>query len=120
MKLLAPQQPTPQYNPAAPDFTPAIPTSEASPAITSTAASSVITSPAVTDISSASPVTHPASKTVAHRPPTLRADDTFQTFRQWRRSWDDYATMVDLQKLAREKQLIQLRMSVSLDVQRTL
>jgi len=28
--------------------------------------------------------------------------------------------MVDLQKLAREKQLIQLRMSVSLDVQRTL
>ncbi|XP_069985567.1 uncharacterized protein [Penaeus vannamei] len=120
MKLLAPQQPTPQHNPAAPDFTPAIPTSEASPAITSTAASSVITSPAVTDISSASPVMHPASKTVAHRPPTLRADDTFQTFRQWRRSWDDYATMVDLQKLAREKQLIQLRMSVSLDVQRTL
>ncbi|ROT77061.1 hypothetical protein C7M84_004316 [Penaeus vannamei] len=96
MKLLASQQTTPQHNPAAPDFTPATPTSEASPAITSTAASSGITTPAVMDISSASPVTQDRHPLTAHFP------------------WDDYATMVDLQ-LAREKQLIQLRMSVFLD-----
>ncbi|KAG0727325.1 hypothetical protein GWK47_034889 [Chionoecetes opilio] len=61
-----------------------------------------------------------AGKHVAHSPPTLLADSSFQVFRQWRRLWEDYSTMLDSQRLLRHKQLIQLRMAVSLDVQRIL
>ncbi|KAG0729766.1 hypothetical protein GWK47_029679 [Chionoecetes opilio] len=34
-----------------------------------------------------------AGKHVAHSPPTLLADSSFQAFRQWRRLWEDYSTM---------------------------
>ncbi|KAG0721506.1 hypothetical protein GWK47_046307 [Chionoecetes opilio] len=61
-----------------------------------------------------------AGRHVAHSPPALLADSFFQVFRQWRRLWEDYSTMLDSQRLPRHKQLIQLRMAVSLDVQRIL
>ncbi|KAG0711208.1 hypothetical protein GWK47_021100 [Chionoecetes opilio] len=61
-----------------------------------------------------------AGKHVAHSPPTLLADSSFQVFRQWRRLWEDYLLYHDSQRLPRHKQLIQLRMAVSLDVQRIL
>ncbi|XP_064121783.1 uncharacterized protein LOC135226273 [Macrobrachium nipponense] len=38
-------------------------------------------------------------------------------FREWRRRWDDYAVMVDLSKLPREKQMIQMRMCLTLETQ---
>ncbi|XP_068230979.1 uncharacterized protein [Palaemon carinicauda] len=41
-------------------------------------------------------------------------------FREWRRRWDDYAVMVDLSKLPREKQMIQMRMCLTLETQRVL
>ncbi|KAG0703944.1 hypothetical protein GWK47_024774 [Chionoecetes opilio] len=40
----------------------------------------------------------------AHRP--LLADSSFQVFRQWRRLWGDFSTMLDSQRLPRHKQLI--------------
>ncbi|KAG0724288.1 hypothetical protein GWK47_040884 [Chionoecetes opilio] len=52
-----------------------------------------------------------AGKHVAHSPPTLLADSSFQVFRQWRRPWEDYSTMLDSQRLPRHKQL-QLMMAV--------
>ncbi|XP_050705813.1 uncharacterized protein LOC126991118 [Eriocheir sinensis] len=60
------------------------------------------------------------TKPVAQSLPILQADASYQTFRQWRRRWKDFSVMIDLQRLPREKQLIQLQMSVSLEVQRTL
>ena len=53
-------------------------------------------------------------------PPPFRADATFQVFREWRRRWDDYYTMVDLSKMSREKQLIQMHMCLILNTQRLL
>lgn len=99
IQLLAPTLPVTSVNqsplnPSAPSFTPP-----------------VTTTPTVTS---------PTTKPVAPSPPTLQADASYQVFRQWRRRWNDFSTMVDLQKLPREKQLIQLRMSISLDVQKTL
>ena len=38
-------------------------------------------------------------KTAVHPPPLLAPDVTFQNFREWRRRWKDYATMVDLGSL---------------------
>ena len=62
----------------------------------------------------------PPQKAIAQNPPPLRADATFQVFREWRRRWDDYSVMVDLSKLPRQKQLIQLRMCLTLETQRVL
>ncbi|KAG0716274.1 hypothetical protein GWK47_010077 [Chionoecetes opilio] len=53
-------------------------------------------------------------------PPPLSADVTYQTFREWRRRWKDYAMMVDLASLPQPKQLIQLRMCLSLETRRML
>lgn len=64
------------------------------------------------------PVSPSAHKALAPSPPVLQADASFQVFRQWRRRWTDFSVMIDLPKLPPAKQLIQLRMSVSLDVQR--
>ncbi|XP_066940974.1 uncharacterized protein [Macrobrachium rosenbergii] len=62
----------------------------------------------------------PPQKATTQTPPPLKADATFQMFREWRRKWDDYAIMVDLFKLPREKQMIQLRMCLALETQRVL
>ena len=70
--------------------------------------------------SSTCPSVPPPQKAIAQNPPPLHADATFQVFREWRRRWDDYAVMVDLSKLPRQKQLIQLRMSLTLETQRIL
>ena len=70
---------------------------------------------------SSSPVGTPsAPKAAAQPPPVLSTDVTFQYFREWRRRWADYATMVDLASLPQPKQLIQLRMCLSLETQRVL
>ena len=53
-------------------------------------------------------------------PPPRQADATYEVFRQWRRRWHDFSVMIDLQRLHRQKQLIQLRILVALDVQLTL
>lgn len=73
------------------------------------------------DTSSMLPSHPPAPpKAAAQTPPILKPDETFQTFREWRRRWTDYSTMVDLQSLSQPKQLIQLRMCLSLEIQRVL
>ena len=61
-----------------------------------------------------------APKASVQPPPPLSTDVTFQTFREWRRRWEDYATMVDLASMPLPKQHIQLRMCLSLDTQRVL
>lgn len=68
------------------------------------------------------PTTHhpPPQKAIAQNPPPLKSDASFQVFREWRRRWDDYAVMVDLASLPREKQLIQMWMCLSLETQRIL
>ena len=66
------------------------------------------------------PAAPKAQKAITQLPPPLAADATFQTFREWRRRWTDYARMVDLATLPREKQLIQMRMCLTLDMQGTL
>lgn len=48
-------------------------------------------------------------------PPPFAPDVTFQAFREWRRRWTDYTTMVDLQRLPKAKQLAQLRMCLSME-----
>ncbi|XP_068245143.1 uncharacterized protein mRpL22 [Palaemon carinicauda] len=64
---------------------------------------------------------HPLpQKAIAQTPPPLRPDATYQVFREWRRCWDDYSVMVDLGTLPTRKQLIQLRMCLSLETQRIL
>lgn len=62
----------------------------------------------------------PPQKAIAQNPPPLKSDASFQVFREWRRRWDDYAVMVDLASLPREKQLIQMCMCLSLETQRIL
>ncbi|XP_066953187.1 uncharacterized protein [Macrobrachium rosenbergii] len=62
----------------------------------------------------------PTSKNDGTNAAPLKADATFQMFREWRCRWDDYAIMVDLFKLPREKQMIQLRMCLALETQRVL
>ncbi|XP_063860706.1 uncharacterized protein LOC135101063 [Scylla paramamosain] len=59
-------------------------------------------------------------KPAAQIPPPLKPDATYQLFREWKRRWQDYATMVDLSSLTQEKQLIQLRMCLTLETQRVL
>ncbi|XP_068204834.1 uncharacterized protein [Palaemon carinicauda] len=66
------------------------------------------------------PALPPPQKATAQTPPPLKEDATFQMFREWRRRWDDYAVMVDLSKLPREKQMIQMRMCLTLETQRVL
>ncbi|XP_068232095.1 uncharacterized protein [Palaemon carinicauda] len=64
---------------------------------------------------------HPLpQKAIAQTPPPLRPDATYQVFREWHRRWDDYSVMVDLGTLSTRKQLIQLRMCLSLETQRIL
>lgn len=67
-----------------------------------------------------SPTQPPPPKAVVNPPPTLHPDVTFQAFKEWRRKWVDYSTMVDLPSLPVNKQLIQLRMCLSSDIQQTL
>ncbi|KAK3895728.1 hypothetical protein Pcinc_000651 [Petrolisthes cinctipes] len=65
-----------------------------------------------------SPTSNPApppQKAVIQTPPPLKSDATFQIFREWRRKFQDYVTMVDLSSLSHTKQLIQLRIYLSLD-----
>lgn len=64
--------------------------------------------------------TPPPVKPVVHTPPPLQADASFMMFREWRRRWEDYSTMSDLPKLPRPKQLIQLRVCLTLELQRIL
>ena len=73
-----------------------------------------------TAASSDQPSPPPPQKATAQTPPPLKADATFQIFREWRRRWDDYAVMVDLSKLPRQKQMIQMRMCLTLETQRVL
>ena len=61
---------------------------------------------ATSSISAAVQLSHP-----------LFPDVTFQNFREWRWRWKDYVTMVDLASLPNRKQLIQLRMYLSLEFQ---
>lgn len=88
--------------------------------------SSAVTSPPVNPTPGAPPrpptgaAPPPPQKAIAQNPPPLRADATFQVFREWRRRWADYSVMVDLGTLPREKQLIQLRMCMTLETQRIL
>ena len=98
-------------------------TTPASPPATTTfpATPSVIAPPVNTVSMTFMPmVVSSTSKPVAQSFPILQIDATFQVFRQWRPHWQDFSSMFDLQRLSREKQLIQLRMSVLLDVQRIL
>ncbi|KAK7040236.1 hypothetical protein SK128_005119 [Halocaridina rubra] len=78
------------------------------PTSASTVPATYITSPTV-------PI---SQKPMAQSPPTLQTDTTYQDFREWCRRWNDFFTMVDLQKMLREKELIQLQMCLFLDVQR--
>ena len=78
------------------------------------------TSPVPAASPSTSSSVPPPQKAVAQNPSPLQADATFQVFREWRRPWDDYSVMVDLFKLPRQKQLIQLRMCLTLETQRVL
>ena len=41
-------------------------------------------------------------------------------FREWCCRWEDYSVMVDLARIPREKQLIQMRMCLTLETQRLL
>lgn len=66
------------------------------------------------------PAAPPTPKAAVQPPPPLSSDVTYQQFREWRRKWEDYATMVDIASLSRPKQLIQLRMCLSLETQRVL
>ncbi|XP_076037654.1 uncharacterized protein LOC143023062 [Oratosquilla oratoria] len=66
------------------------------------------------------PLPPPTQKATAQTPPPLKPDATYQLFREWKRRWQDYATMVDLYSLPHEKQLIQLRMCLTLETQRVL
>ncbi|KAG0718950.1 hypothetical protein GWK47_051498 [Chionoecetes opilio] len=64
------------------------------------AAPATTTAPLAASPVAATPtVTTSAGKHVAHSPPTLLADSSFQVFRQWRRLWEDFSTMLDLQRL---------------------
>ncbi|MPC86347.1 hypothetical protein E2C01_081170 [Portunus trituberculatus] len=58
--------------------------------------------------------------TPAQPPPPHATGVTYQTFRDWRQRWTDYATMVDLTRLPQPKQLIKLRACLSLQMQRAL
>ncbi|MPD03585.1 hypothetical protein E2C01_099226 [Portunus trituberculatus] len=58
--------------------------------------------------------------TPAQAPPPLVTGVTYQTFREWRQQWTDYAMMVDLTRLPQPKQLIQLRACLSLKMQQAL
>lgn len=83
-----------------------------------------------TEVQSTSTTVTPSTQTAAssdstpkasvETPSALTSDVTFQTFREWRRQWEDYATMVDLFSLPQAKQLIQLRMCLSKETQRVL
>ncbi|KAK8372371.1 hypothetical protein O3P69_020950 [Scylla paramamosain] len=66
------------------------------------------------------PRTPSTQKPAAQIPPPLKPDATYQLFREWKRRWQDYATMVDMSSLTQEKQLIQLRMCLTLETQRVL
>ena len=87
------------------------------PATSSVTTSSTSSSPNMSSTSSSVPL---PQKAITQNPPPLQADASFQVFREWRRRWDDYSVMVDLSKLPREKQLIQLRMCLTLETQRIL
>ncbi|KAG0714822.1 hypothetical protein GWK47_013381 [Chionoecetes opilio] len=49
---------------------------------------------AASSVSATPTVATSAGKHVAHSPPTLLADSSFQVFRQWRRLWEDYSAMI--------------------------
>ena len=66
------------------------------------------------------PAAPPTPKAAIQPPPHLSSDVTYQYFREWRKKWDDYATMVDIASLPRPKQLIHLRMCLSPETQRIL
>ncbi|XP_045133132.1 uncharacterized protein LOC123517192 [Portunus trituberculatus] len=66
------------------------------------------------------PVAPPTPRAAVQPTPPLPSDVTYQQFREWRRKWEDYATMVEIASLPRPKQLIQLRMCLSLETQRVL
>ncbi|XP_068224072.1 uncharacterized protein [Palaemon carinicauda] len=78
------------------------------------------TSSVPTVSSSSSSVIPAPQKAITQNPPPLQADSSFQVFREWRCRSEDYSIMVDLSKLPREKQLIQLRMCLTLEMQRIL
>ena len=70
--------------------------------------------------SSSNSTTPMTPKATVQPPPPLASDVTFQNFREWRRRWKDYATMIDLASMPLPKQHIQLRMCLSLETQRVL
>ena len=49
------------------------------------------------------PVRNSSSKPAVLSPPTPQADASFQVFRQWRRRWQDYTTMIDLANMTHAK-----------------
>lgn len=59
-------------------------------------------------------------KAVISPPPPLQPDATYQTFREWRRRWQDYAVMTDLPTLSLSKRHIQLRTCLTPAVLHTL
>ena len=54
------------------------------------------------------------------QPPKLKQDATYQHFRDWRKTWDDYSTWFDLPSQPREKQLIMLRACFHISTQHVL
>ncbi|KAK3858123.1 hypothetical protein Pcinc_035660 [Petrolisthes cinctipes] len=81
-------------------------TTPGSPPSTNTPSSSTAT------LSSSTPQHKPHIQ--APTPPSLKPDVSFQTFREWRRNFHHYCVMVDFSILSHDKQLIQLRMCLTL------
>lgn len=59
-----------------------------------------------------------SEKAAAQSTPPLKSGTTLQSFRDWRARYQYYATMIDLANLPQTKQIIQLRMCLSLETQR--
>lgn len=51
----------------------------------------------------------------ANVPQPLTSNVTFRRFREWRRRWEDYATLLDLSSMPQRKQLAHLRVCLSSD-----
>lgn len=68
--------------------------------------------------SSTQPARPPAAqiKAVIQPPAPLQRDTTYQAFREWRRRFQDYSTMTDLEGMDLKKQYVQLRLSLSNEV----
>ena len=82
----------------------------------------VTDAPVTTNSPALIPVANPyisSSVPLPQNPLPLQADATFQVFREWSLRWDDYYVMVDLIRLPRQKQLIQLRMCLTLETHST-